>query len=122
MAGGAFFKVLNKAVGLKLDQTSLIHTLRLQSEEQQEQYMAALKLAVLLYNDAQQYGGTMTEQGHIEWERANKLIAFWAMMADYATPKRKGWFGRRTISQGTKLMLLRTLSPEAEIMQSGELA
>ena len=122
MEGDKFFKQVTKVTGLHMDRARLLHTLRLQSPEQQEQYLEALKLTVMIYNDAQQHGGATTDFGQQEWARLNKLIAFWAALAEQATPKRKGWFGKKSISPGARLMLLRTLSPEAEIIKSGELS
>lgn len=112
---------VSRATGLKLDHSTVELTLRLQNEEQRDQYIDALNIATLIYEDAQQHGGETTQTAQEEWSRANKLIGFWASMADAATPKRRSWFGRRAISPGAKLMLLRTLSPEADIMKSGEL-
>ena len=115
------FERISQATGLPITKAIFELTLRLQSEEQQRQYAQALELVTLIYEDAERHNGTATDAAIEEWARLNKIIGFWAAMAEHATPKKEGWLGRKTISAGARMMLLRSLSPDAEIVQSGEL-
>ncbi|MNJ49208.1 hypothetical protein D3C77_444270 [compost metagenome] len=116
-----FFEDLRKATGLEFGLRYVEATLRLQSADQQEQYLNDLRLVVGIYNDALNHGGATTSQAQQEWERVNKRIAFWALMMDYATPKRAGLFGRKAIGPAARMALMGTLSPDSEYMRNGEL-
>lgn len=115
------FDRISQATGLLITRASFEFTLRLQNEEQQRQYAQALEVATLIYEDAHEHGGSTTAAASDEWARLNELIAFWASMAELATPKRRGWFGRKEIHFMSRTTLLRALSPDAEIIRSGEL-
>ncbi|KUM43919.1 hypothetical protein [Pseudomonas sp. EpS/L25] len=109
---------VSKATGLKLDQQTIVLTFSLQTPEQTDQYIDALNVVTVLYEDALLHGGAMTEAGHAEWQRLNKQIAFWAHMTDLAMPQRRGWFRRKTIHPIAWTTLLRTLSPDAPIIKA----
>lgn len=115
-----FFEDLRKATGLEFDPQYVAATLRLQSSDQQEQYLNDLRLVVGIYNDALNHGGATTPQAQQVWEHANKRIAFWALMKDYATPKRAGLFGRKAIGPAARIALMGALSPESEFMRDIE--
>lgn len=109
---------VSKATGLKLDQQTIVLTFSLQTPQQTDQYIDALNVVTVLYEDALLHDGAMTEAGHAEWQQLNKQIAFWAHMADLATPRRRGWFKRKAIHPVAWTTLLRTLSPEAPILKA----
>ncbi|UVL30744.1 hypothetical protein [Pseudomonas donghuensis] len=115
-----FFDDLRKATGLEFDLQRVEATFRLQSEDQREQYLNDLRLVIGIYNDALNHGGATTPQAQQEWERVNKRIAFWALMLEYATPKRSGLFGRKAISPAARMALMGALSPESEFMRDIE--
>lgn len=116
-----FFEDLCKATGLEFDSHVIEATLRLHNGEQQEQYLNDLRLVIDIYNDALNHGGATTTHARQEWERANKRIAYWALMLDYATPKRAGWFGKKSIGPAARTILMGALSPESAFIRSGAL-
>ena len=116
-----YLSKVNEATGLSLTASDLELIFSMQTDQQHEQYINDLDIAVLLYQDAMAHNGMMTEKATPVWKEVNARIALWSSWAGMATPVRRGFFSRKEIPFFYKITLKRLLSPDCEFIKSGKL-
>lgn len=112
---------INKATGIKFEQSQINSILTLQSPEQTEQFIEDLQKVVFIYENSLQSGGQVQEQYAEEWGQVSNRIGLWCSYLYLLEPKRRGWFGKKEIPFAAKMMLSRILSPDAPIQKAGTL-
>tara|TARA_R100000322_G_scaffold146014_1_gene102171 strand:+ start:97 stop:465 length:369 start_codon:yes stop_codon:yes gene_type:complete len=111
---------VNSATGLRLTPQELELIFSMQDEDQNRQYQEDLKLAVAIYEDAEQNEGKTTSEAAQKMDEVSKRIALWSYWAQLAKPVRSGLF-RKRIPFSNKLTLKGLLSPDCEFVRSGKL-
>lgn len=110
---------IQKATGLEIGLGQINAIFNLQSPIQKEQFIEDLKKVVFIYEESVISDGRIQEKYTDEWAQSSERIGIWYSYHKLLEPKRSGWFRKKEISFGTKLLLSQVLSPDAPIRKTG---